>query len=609
MSSSHPYFRNSNNNFSKTDEVKEDKNSIQIIKGTVKVDKVHYIMHKEDKKLFEDINLEYIEPLEGTEESANNNDIAYKKYLKGVNKQYNLKEEEITFTNDLGLKNNILNVKEIFEKIKKNNKYKSITANSFRTNKNINRNKIKHYDNNIIDIEENMYEDYFNEKDFQKSKKLNIKSISKYLLSKIDIQKYLNNEKRIMTYENINKVDCINKYFTGHEILLDTNEKKKTIRRINSDRKRIDIIEKMIENEDSNEFHSSQFYDKEKEDIFGNKKRSIIQDPGFLFDEEEMPNDSIMGRLNRKKEEIRDEVMHKEEKEEEKKVEENKVKEEEYIHPLIKLEEDIKKINMKRKKKKKKSPEEEQQQKKQPKEKKKTSNYIFSIKKDRDKKLINKYKDPKPIKYVRSKSRLKSPAINSILNDISALCQLILSDNKKKARKNRDIYHRHFGYEYWKENEFRQRLLYPLTTQKRGLFTGGKSINSTIINEENNSMFSSNFSWLFKNNNKFYDIYNDNFSTRLIEERLNPYSVNWTKNMLKQAYNRTIKLKKKISGVPKIELLPRSRSSLCSFRPKISSNIKQIIHRNNNIASNKSNNLFGRIYNNNEVEFPFIYKP
>ena len=38
-------------------------------KGTIKVDKIHYLMRKDDKKLFEDINLQYMEPLEGEEES------------------------------------------------------------------------------------------------------------------------------------------------------------------------------------------------------------------------------------------------------------------------------------------------------------------------------------------------------------------------------------------------------------------------------------------------------------------------------------------------------------------------------------------------------------
>ena len=124
-------------------------------------------------------------------------------------------------------------------------------------------------------------------------------------------------------------------------------------------------------------------------------------------------------------------------------------------------------------------------------------------------------------------------------------------------------------------------------------------------------MLSSNFSWVFKNNNKnkFYDIYYDDLSTKLKEERLNPYSVNWTKNMLKNSYNRTIKLKRKISSVPEIELMPRSKSSLFSFHPKISYNVKQLINNDNNNGFKKYYNLFGRIYNNNEVEFPFLYKP
>ena len=192
------------------------------------------------------------------------------------------------------------------------------------------------------------------------------------------------------------------------------------------------------------------------------------------------------------------------------------------------------------------------------------------------------------------------------------MSQLILTDNKKKTKKNKDLYYRHFGYEYWKNNEIRQKLLYPVKTKKKGISNSVKSINSTIMPEENNSLFSSNFSWLSKNNrnNKYYDIYSDNFSIKLKEEKLNPYSLNWTKNILKHAYNRKIKLKKKISGVPEIELIPRSKSSISSFQSKTPNNINQYINRNNNNNKvfRKNNNLFGRIYNNNGVEFPFIYK-
>ena len=113
-------------------------------------------MKKEDKKLFEDINLQYMEPLEGEEEEESiKDDISYNKYLNEVNKELNVKE--IAFVNDLGLNNNLLNTKAIFDKIKKQTKFKILkTQNSLRSlSKSLIKNKIGNLSGSIIDIEEN----------------------------------------------------------------------------------------------------------------------------------------------------------------------------------------------------------------------------------------------------------------------------------------------------------------------------------------------------------------------------------------------------------------------------------------------------------------------
>ena len=113
---------------------KEKDNKNTIIRGTIKLDKVHFLMKKEDKRLFEDINLQYIEPLEGDEDDSDKDEISYNRYLNDVNMELNTKKEEIVFINDLGLNSNLLNTKEIFDKIRKQNKSKIVrTKNSFNT--------------------------------------------------------------------------------------------------------------------------------------------------------------------------------------------------------------------------------------------------------------------------------------------------------------------------------------------------------------------------------------------------------------------------------------------------------------------------------------------
>ena len=64
----------------------------------------------------------------------------------------------------------------------------------------------------------------------------------------------------------------------------------------------------------------------------------------------------------------------------------------------------------------------------------------------------------------------KSPAINSILKDIRDLSQSILTSRTKQNKEKKDrtfLYDKHFGYEYWKENELRKNLCHNSTTNRK----------------------------------------------------------------------------------------------------------------------------------------------
>ena len=210
------------------------------------MDKIHYLIKKEDKNIFEDINLQYIEPLEGEDEESEKDDISYNKYLKGVNKELNTKKEEITFVNDIGLNSNLLNTKEIFDKIKRQNKYKNLkTQNSFRSSisKTLIKNKIGIPVSNLVDIEENENIKIDNEEEIKKDKnkgnsiylirkrKKDLSMINKLLLSKFEIKKFINNEKRFMTYNNINN---FSNYLNEKDLVLNIKEKKNNKRKLNS---------------------------------------------------------------------------------------------------------------------------------------------------------------------------------------------------------------------------------------------------------------------------------------------------------------------------------------------------------------------------------------
>ena len=215
----------------------------------------------------------------------------------------------------------------------------------------------------------------------------------------------------------------------------------------------------------------------------------------------------------------------------------------------------------------------------------------------RNKNIIKiQFKDTISTKIEDKKHRLKSPAINSILNDISNLSNSIIKRNKKE-KKVKDIqYDQNFGYEYWKENKFRESILHPLSSNKKGAHSF-RSINSTIAPDDTFSICSSNFSWLLNNNYSY-----------IKEDVLNPYSVNWTKKVLQNSFNRKIKLKKNLSGIPEIELMSRIKFSISSSQPKMNYNRAHIVDNKNNYYYKKNSKVFGRIYNNNDVEFPLIYK-
>ena len=611
---------------------KDNKNTI--IRGTIKLDKVHFLKKKEDKTLFEDINLQYIEPLEGDEDDSDKDEISYNRYLNDVNKELNTKKEEIVFINDLGLNSNLLNTKEIFDKIRKQNKSKIMrTQSSFNSfNASLIKNKKLNADASVVELEENENVKINNDKikEALKKKKIRLKKekkenevdlsyIGKLMLSKLEVKKFINNEKRIMTYNNLNN---INIYLNQKDLLLNIREKRNNLRKIKSGRiyRKIDMIKRGKTKNNSNIFgskskkfneNSSEKEENEKEDIFGKKgKKNNYIDPYYLLDDEEMSEKSEEEKVVEKK------IPIKEIKAQIKKEEPEEIKKsDEYVHPLIKLEEDIKRINMKAKKKKKPPPPPVESPKKEEKKKK-------LIQANKKKEIKIKYRETTSVKIestgnnINNNIRLQSPAINSILNDINSLSKLIIkkSNNKRKKEKQKNSvkYEKHFGYEYWKENIFRRSILHPLATNKRRRMSSFKSMSSTVAPDDNSLL--SNFSSFLNNNKNYNNInnpyfdFNDNFSFNINNDDFNPYSINWTKKMLKNAYNKNIKLKKGISGVPEIELMTRSRSSFFTLQPKISINMRKIVDSKNNNFYNKNSNMFGRIYNKNEVEFPLIRK-
>ena len=518
-------------------------------------------MKDEGQKLFEDINLQYIEPLEGgEEESEEQDDGTYRKYLNNVKEELNQKKENIVFVQDLALSNNRLDINEIFDKIKKKSRLKD--RNSF----------LSVYKTKNEEISPHIEKQ--KPKNIMKQKRpLGFKAIKSLIMTKVELKKYLKNGKRLLTYDNTKN---FNNYYKIKHTLLNIRERKKALRKYKSQK----IFKKV---------KKGQIIDDSEEDIFGNKKKNRIKDSLSLLDSSK--KESKILHENKSKVEIKPKIIEKKA-EEEKKDEENKNKNDN-------KDEKIKKINPKAKKNKKQTI---SQQKKKSIYPKKNYNYFLNRTKFYRTKGSNQFNFININKLTTSKNKLKSPAINSILNDINDLSKSILSnDNKKhKDKKNKTIlYDKHFGYEYWKENEIIKNKCHNVISNRK--CKSYRGFYSPKNEKSNFSIMSSNFSWLYnqKNTEDIVD-YETDFTSGA--NTLNPYSINWTKHMIQNSYNRKIKLNNK-SLVPKIELV-RVQSSLTNRkREKIKYNNSKI---NNELFRKTSNNMFGRIYKNNEIEFPVI---
>ena len=527
--------------------IKNNSNKLYI-KGTLKVDKVHYLMKDEGKKLFEDINLQYIEPLEGgEEESEEQDDRAYRQYLNNIKEELNQKKENIVFIHDLGLSNNLLNVNDLFDKIKKKSKFK--TRNSFLS---INY-RIKKDDINLDNNEQKP------KKIIPKRKALGFKAIRNLFISKTDMKQYYKKGKRVLTYENRKN---INNYYKNRNILLNIKERKKSVKRINSQK----LFKKT---------KKSRVSERSLDNTFGNKKNNKIKDSLLLSKKK-----SKIIKENKKEDEMKKENEIKEKKNAEKK---------------------MRKLSPKNKLKKKNVVKNEPK----PKFTSKYKKYLLDKNKMfRAKKAtpinINKYNN-----IDKNKSKLKSPAINSILKDISKLSQSVLTNRfqKNKDKNNKTIlYDRHFGFEYWKENELRKNLCHNSTTNRKSKTY--RAFYSPNKDKDAFSMISSNYSWLLnkKNGDDMLD-YETDFTLGIKESLMNPYSIKWTKSMIKNGYNRKIQLINNNNHIPKIELVRVQSSTPYKKREKI------IYDKSKNIdvIFRKTNDMFGRIYkNNNDVEFPVI---
>ena len=522
------------------------------------MDKLNYLTKFQNQKLFEDMNIQYIEPLEGgDEESEEQDDGTYRRYLNNIKEELNQKKENIVFMHDLGLSNNRLNVNDLFDKIKKRQKFKP--RNSFLSVSMLNKGDEdinKELSKKIVPIKR-----YFK-----------INDILNLIIPKGDLKKYIEIGNRTITYDNRKN---INYYFCFKDTLLNIRERKKSVRKIKSQK----LLKKYKKRQISQNIEA---------DIFCNKKNNKIKDSFSLLDSSKKSSKILIKGKKEDELELKVIVPKKEERKEEKKKE-------------IKNEspKETKKVTHRIKKKKKKktiSP------KKNNIVNKNTLNLLYKNKlfqkKGTTTTIISNRINPKKIK-----SKLKSPAINSILKDIRDLSQSILTSRTKKNKEKKDknfLYDKHFGYEYWKENEIRKLCYHSNSNRKNKSFRVKFSPNK---DPESFSQMSSNFSWLFSNNN-FDDIpdYDTDFSFGNKNISLNPYSINWTKNMIQNNYNRKIKLKNRISGIPKIELI-RVQSAI-PYRSK-----EQIIYNQSKIENEfyrNKNNMFGRIYKNNEVQFPVI---
>ena len=457
------------------------------------------------------------------------------------------------FIHDLGLSNNRLNVNDLFDKIKKRQKFKP--RNSFLS--------VSMMNKRDEDIKQQLPKKIIPIKRYFK-----VKDIPNLIIPKGDLKKYIKIGTRTITFDNRKN---INYYFCFKDILLNIRERKKSVRIIKSQK----LFKKFKKKKISKNIEA---------DIIGNKKDNKIKDSLSLLDSSKKSSKIVIEDKKEDELELKVIIPQKEVKKEEKKNESPK--------EIIKITHKIKK----KKKKKTLVP------KKNNIVNKNTLNLLYKNKLFQKKgtitTIISNRINPRKIK-----SKLKSPAINSILKDIRDLSQSILTSRTKKNNEKKDrtvLYDKHFGYEYWKENEIRKLCYHSNSNRKNKSFRINFSPNKDL---DTFSQMSSNFSWLFSKNN-FDDLhdYETDFSSGNKNKSLNPYSINWTKNVIQNNYNRKIKLKNCISGIPKIELI-RVQSAIPY------TNKEQIIYNQSKIENEfyrKKNNMFGRIYKNNEVQFPVI---
>ena len=566
-------------------------------------------MKNEEEKLFEETNLQYLEPLEGEEESEEQDDGTYRKYLNNVKEELNMKKENIVFVQDLGLSSNILDINGLFEKIKKKEKCK--TKNSYLLVSNPKKEDIEDIKENIKNIDEP-------KKILPIRRTMDFKRIKNLLMTKTELKRNIKNRKRLLTYDNRKK---IYNYYKIKHMLLNIRERKKIVRKIKS--------QKILKNINSGQNTQSPGAEK-----IGKKRKSKLKDPLSLLNSNKKTKKSTK-RIKKDEEKRSKEKKSEENRSKERKSEDKRSKE-------IKSEEKSSKEKNEDKNKIEEKKEEKKVEKKFEKKEETIENKKFikrgKIKKintikrkneinlatERKKRLLNqkntfvlknsifKKKDTRPIsinKYYNiylNKSRFKSPAIGSILRDIKDLSQSLIKSksNKIKEKKNKTIlYDKHFGYEYWRENELRKYLCHNSTTNRNA--KNSKFFYSPNREQENYSMMSNNLSWLYNQRNADELPDYDTDFTLGIKERsqiFNPYSINWTKSLIQNSYNRKIKLKNNVPGVPKIELVRVKSSFLNTIKERVnydnSKNVSEV--------SRRANNMFGRIYKNNEVEFPLI---
>ena len=97
---------------------------------------------------------------------------------------------------------------------------------------------------------------------------LPFKEIKNLFVSKNELKQYLKSGKRVLTYDNRKN---INNYFKIKHTLLNIRERKKAVRKINSQK----IFKKTTK---------GQLFEEEEDDVFGNKKNNKIKDSLSLLD-------------------------------------------------------------------------------------------------------------------------------------------------------------------------------------------------------------------------------------------------------------------------------------------------------------------------------------